>query len=69
MHRIVSIKDAWNLDTEICVSCQFSRSCSLRSRRVRFPEKFLGCSMVKKYLQQQGITIDRSLSKCPYGGA
>lgn len=63
--RRIALQDVWHLDVQICVSCQFSRTCSLRARRVRDPDRFLTCSTVKEYLQQQLITVERPVPKCP----
>ena len=55
----IPLEDIWMLGNRMCVPCQFSRTCSMRDRRVRDPERFLTCSTVKEYLQQHSITIER----------
>jgi len=59
IERRVALQDVWHLDSQICVPCQFSRTCSMRDRRVRDPERFLTCSTVKEYLQQNLITVEK----------
>lgn len=63
--RRLALQDVWHLDNSICVPCQFSRTCSMRGRRVRDPERFLTCSTVKEYLQRNLITVVRPAPKCP----